>query len=135
MNLTSCKHKANRIAQSIYNSMDLGCFTSSAYTDKLVVFVVYCPFFAPTLCGCALIEVLSMLRFSKSASSFRVSKYEEVYRHLSICKNDCILFCVNHSVQEYLPTQLRCVQAIELHSSLFCCLLAVFTFLLWETFL
>ena len=40
--------------------MDLGCFTSSAYTDKLVVFSVYCPFFTPELCGCALIEVLSI---------------------------------------------------------------------------
>ena len=40
----------------------------------LVVFSVYCPFFAPALCGCALIEVLSMLRFSKSASSFKASK-------------------------------------------------------------
>ena len=60
--------------QSIYNSMDLGCFTSSAYTDKLVAFSVYCPFFAPALCGCVLIEVLSILRFSKSASSFKALK-------------------------------------------------------------
>ena len=35
MNLTTCKHKANRIAQSIYNNMDLGCSFIVLKCDEL----------------------------------------------------------------------------------------------------
>ena len=45
-------------------NMDFCNLSTMTYTDKLVVFSVYCPFFAPALCGCALMLVLSIHRFS-----------------------------------------------------------------------
>lgn len=64
MHLTAGEQKMDRIAQSVYNSMDFRGFSTPAGSDKLVVFRIYSPFFAPALCGCALMEVLSMHRFS-----------------------------------------------------------------------
>lgn len=58
------KQKMDRISQSIHNSMDFCSLPTTTYTDKLVVFRIYSPFFAPALCGCALILVLSIHRFS-----------------------------------------------------------------------
>ena len=74
VNFASCKNKINRISKSINNSMNFGGFTTSTYADKLVIFWIYSPFLAPALCGCAFMEVLSILRFSKSASTFNASK-------------------------------------------------------------
>ena len=58
------KQKMDRISQSIHNSMDFCSLPTTTYTDKLVVFRIYSPFFAPALCGCALMLVLSIHRFS-----------------------------------------------------------------------
>ena len=58
------KQKMDRISQSIHNSMDFCSLSTATYTDKLVVFRIYSPFFAPALCGCALMLVLSIHRFS-----------------------------------------------------------------------
>ena len=46
------------------NSMDFCSLSTMTYTDKLVVFRIYSSLFAPALCGCALILVLSIHRFS-----------------------------------------------------------------------
>ena len=64
MHLTAGEQEMYRITQSIDNSVDFCGLTPPAGSDKLVVFRIYSPFFAPALCGCALIEVLSMHRFS-----------------------------------------------------------------------
>ena len=58
------KQKMDRIFQSIHNCMDFCSLSATTYTNKLVVFRIYSPLFAPALCGCALILVLSMHRFS-----------------------------------------------------------------------
>ena len=58
------KQKMNRISQSIHNSMDFCSLSTATYTNKLVAFRIYSPFFAPALCGCALMLVLSIHRFS-----------------------------------------------------------------------
>ena len=58
------KQKVDGISQRIHNSMDFCSLSTTTYTDKLVVFRIYSPFFAPALCGCALMLVLSMHRFS-----------------------------------------------------------------------
>ena len=50
--------------QSIHNSMDFCSLSTVTYTNKLVIFRIYSPFFAPALCGCALMLVLSIHRFS-----------------------------------------------------------------------
>ena len=64
VDLTTGKHKMNRIPQTINDGMDFCGFSTTACSDKLIVFGIYPPFFAPALCGCALIEVLSIERFS-----------------------------------------------------------------------
>ena len=64
MHLTAGEQKMDRITQSIDNSVNFCSLSSPAITNKLVVFRIYSPFFAPALCGCALILVLSMHRFS-----------------------------------------------------------------------
>ena len=64
MHLTAGEQKLNRITQSIDNSMNFCGLSTPAGSDKLVVFRIYSPFFAPALWGCALMEVLSMHRFS-----------------------------------------------------------------------
>ena len=56
--------KQNGISQRIHNSMDFCSLSTMTYTDKLVVFRIYSPLFAPALCGCALMLVLSIHRFS-----------------------------------------------------------------------
>ena len=58
------KQKTDRISQSIHNSVDFCSLSTMTYTDKLVVFRIYSPLFAPALCGCALMLVLSIHRFS-----------------------------------------------------------------------
>lgn len=58
------KQKVDRIPQSIHNSVDFCSLSAMTYTDKLVVFRIYSPLFAPALCGCALMLVLSIHRFS-----------------------------------------------------------------------
>ena len=58
------KQKMDRISQSIHNSVDFCSLSTMTYTDKLVVFRIYSPLFAPALCGCALMLVLSIHRFS-----------------------------------------------------------------------
>lgn len=58
------KQKMDRISQSIHNSMDFWSLSTTTYTNKLVVFRIYSPLFAPALCGCALMLVLSIHRFS-----------------------------------------------------------------------
>lgn len=58
------KQKVDGIPQSIHNSVDFCSLSTMTYTDKLVIFRIYSPFFAPALCGCALMLVLSIHRFS-----------------------------------------------------------------------
>ena len=58
------KQKVDGISQRIHNSMDFCSLSAPTCTDKLVVFRIYSPFFAPALCGCALMLVLSIHRFS-----------------------------------------------------------------------
>ena len=58
------KQKVDGISQCIHNSMDFCSLSTVTYTDKLVVFRIYSPLFAPALCGCALMLVLSIHRFS-----------------------------------------------------------------------
>ena len=58
------KQKMDRISQSIHNSMDFCSLSTTTYTNKLVIFRIYSPLFAPALCGCALMLVLSMHGFS-----------------------------------------------------------------------
>ena len=58
------KQKMDRISQSIHNCMDFCSLSATTYTNKLVVFRINSPLFAPALCGCALMLVLSMHRFS-----------------------------------------------------------------------
>ena len=58
------KQKMDGIPQSIHNSVDFCSLSTVTYTNKLVIFRIYSPFFAPALCGCALMLVLSIHRFS-----------------------------------------------------------------------
>ena len=58
------KQKMDGISQSIHNCMDFCGLSTMTYTDKLVIFRIYSPLFAPALCGCALMLVLSIHRFS-----------------------------------------------------------------------
>ena len=74
----------------ICDSMNFCGLSTAAYPDKLVVFRIYSPFFAPALCGCALMEVLSMHRFSRSASALSSWKMRRRVRHPAICRNGCI---------------------------------------------
>ena len=64
MYLTAGEYKLDRITQSIDNSMGFCGLSTPAVFDKLDVFRIYSPLCVPALCGCALIEVLSMRRFS-----------------------------------------------------------------------
>ena len=64
MYLPACEHKVHRVPQGIYDHMDFGGLSAPAGANKLVLFRIYSPFFAPALCGWALIAVLSMQRFS-----------------------------------------------------------------------
>ena len=49
MYVPACQLNVNRIAKTIYNSMNLGCLSTATGSDKLVVFSVYSPFLAPAL--------------------------------------------------------------------------------------
>ena len=74
MYVPACQLNVNRIAKTIYNSMNLGCLASATGSNKLVVFAVYSPFLAPALWGCAFTTVESKDRFSISESWVNVSK-------------------------------------------------------------
>ena len=47
--VTTCQLNVNRIAKTIYNSMNLGRLSTAAGSNKLVVLAVYGPFLAPAL--------------------------------------------------------------------------------------
>ena len=64
MHLPASEYEVYRVSQPVYDRMDFCGLSAPAVPDILVIFRIYCPFFAPALCGCALIEVLSMQRFS-----------------------------------------------------------------------
>ena len=49
MYVPACQLNVNRIAKTIYYSMDLGCLSTATGSDELVVFAVYSPFLAPEL--------------------------------------------------------------------------------------
>ncbi len=64
MYLTTSEEKVDRIPQGIYKNVDFSRLSAPAGANKLVVFRIYSPFFAPALWGCALMVVLSIQRFS-----------------------------------------------------------------------
>ena len=68
MYVSTCQLNINWITKTIYNSMNLGCLSSTAGSNKLIVFAVYSLFLAPELWGCAFITVESKDRFSISES-------------------------------------------------------------------
>ena len=74
MYVTTCQLNVNRIAKTIYNSMNLGRLSTAAGSNKLVVLAVYSPFLAPALWGCAFTTVESKDRFSISESWDNASK-------------------------------------------------------------
>ena len=74
MYVPTCQLNVNRIAKTIYNSMNLGRLSAAAGSNKLVVLAVYSPFLAPALWGCAFTTVESKDRFSISESWVNVSK-------------------------------------------------------------
>ena len=74
MYVTTCQLNVNRIAKTIYNSMNLGRLSTATGSNKLVVLAVYSPFLAPALWGCAFTTVESKDRFSISESCVNVSK-------------------------------------------------------------
>lgn len=83
--LTARQHKFYYLTGSVDQSVNFRGLSSTACTDILLVFRVYSPFFAPALCGCALMEVLSMLNSFSSAFafSFRKIRYRvPLSRHL-----------------------------------------------------
>ena len=68
MDISRAQLDIDWIPKTIYNSMDFCRFTSTASSNKLVLFAVYCPFLAPALCGCALMTVESKESVSISES-------------------------------------------------------------------
>lgn len=50
MDISGRKLKINRIAQTVHDSMNLGCLPAPACANMLIELTVYCPFLAPTLC-------------------------------------------------------------------------------------
>ena len=81
--VSTCQLNVNRITKTIYNSMNLGCLSSTAGSDKLVIFAVYSPFLAPELLGWAFITVESKDRISISESWVNTSKMHK--KVLSSC--------------------------------------------------
>ena len=49
MDVPACQLNVNWVSKSIHNSMDFGCLSTMARSNKLVVFAVYSPFLAPAL--------------------------------------------------------------------------------------
>ena len=49
MYIPTCQLNVNRIAKTIYNSMNLGRLSTATGSNKLVVLAVYSPFLAPAL--------------------------------------------------------------------------------------
>ena len=49
MYIPTCQLNVYWITKTIYNSMNLGCFSTTAGSNKLVIFAVYSPFLAPAL--------------------------------------------------------------------------------------
>ena len=68
MYVPTCQLNVNRIAKTIYNSMNLGRLSTATGTNKLVILAVYSPFLAPALWGWAFTTVESRDRFSISES-------------------------------------------------------------------
>ena len=62
--LTAGQEEIHDLTVSVDQSMDFRVLSAAASADILPVFRIYSLFFAPALCGCALMEVLSMHRFS-----------------------------------------------------------------------
>ena len=72
--LTSGQQEIHDLTITIDQSMDFRVLSTTASADILPIFRVYSPFFAPALCGCALMEVLSMLSSFSSAFAFSLRK-------------------------------------------------------------
>ncbi len=72
--LTSGQDEIHDLTVAVDQSMDFRVLSTAASADILPVFRVYSPFFAPALCGCALMEVLSMLSSFSSAFVFSLRK-------------------------------------------------------------
>lgn len=72
--LTTGKDEIHDLTVTVNQSMDLGVLSAAASADILPVFRIYSPFFAPALCGCALMEVLSILSSFSSAFAFNLRK-------------------------------------------------------------
>ena len=72
--LTAGQDEIYNLTVTIDQSMDFCVLSTAASADILPVFRVYSPFFAPALCGCALMEVLSMLSSFSSAFAFSLRK-------------------------------------------------------------
>lgn len=61
--LTAGQDEIHELTVTVDQSMDFRVLSAAVSADILPVFCIYSPFFAPVLCGCALIEVLSMFKF------------------------------------------------------------------------
>ena len=72
--LTAGQEEIHDLTVSVDQSMDFRVLSAAASADILPVFRIYSPFFAPALCGCALMEVLSMLSSFSSAFAFSLRK-------------------------------------------------------------
>ena len=72
--LTAGQDEIHDLTVTIDQSMDFRVLSTTASADILPVFRIYSPFFAPALCGCALMEVLSMLSSFSSAFAFSLRK-------------------------------------------------------------
>lgn len=81
--LTAGQEEIHNLTVSVDQSMDFRVLSAAASADILPVFCIYSPFLAPALCGCALIEVLSMLSSFSSAFAFSLRKMR--YRVPSSC--------------------------------------------------
>ena len=72
--LTAGQDEIHNLTVSVDQSMDFRVLSAAASADILPVFRIYSPFFAPALCGCALMEVLSMLSSFSSTFAFSLRK-------------------------------------------------------------
>lgn len=64
MNLFSCQHKMHRIADCITIAWIFVIFFRHDFSQSTGCFLNLQPLFASALCGCALMDVLSIQRFS-----------------------------------------------------------------------
>lgn len=72
--LTAGQNKIDDLTGTVDESVNFCGLSAAASADILPVFSVYSPFFAPALCGCALMDVLSMLSSFSSAFAFSFRK-------------------------------------------------------------